>query len=299
MVDNELIYPVTWLSKRKSFPHCWPFVRGIQQSGNTFHIIDPLWGKPLIRKHFLYTWPFVRGATSVDSPHKGPCVCLYIYLYIWTFVRGIHTGGFPVWFPSQRVSNTKVCWLSTLKQEEHPCDLLTNMRGVTVAKSIRKSAKSTMGRASSKDQVMQDFIFLITVLGSVDPWRFFDMESLCTLLALCEGNPMVTVGFPSQRASSAKLAPGQQWIPLEKGSNHKLWCFLWCHPELAFNSGVVGDLRFHDARVTSLWYISITQNHCNFCSIYIKCYEYLIETWPYIIIRNYKNIFSEIVVMTL
>ena len=37
------------------------------------------------------------------------------------------------------------------------------------------------------------------------------METVSALLDLCEGNPTVTGGFPSQRAS-----------------NVELWCFLWC-----------------------------------------------------------------------
>ena len=32
-----------------------------------------------------------------------------------------------------------------------------------------------------------------------------DMETLSALLALCEGNPLVTIGFHSQRASNANL----------------------------------------------------------------------------------------------
>ena len=47
-------------------------------------------------------------------------------------------------------------------------------------------------------------------------WWQHDMEMHSTLLALCEGNPSVTDGFPSQRASNAEL-----------------WCFLCCHSEQA------------------------------------------------------------------
>ena len=38
---------------------------------------------------------------------------------------------------------------------------------------------------------------------SLDPstWPYHDMETVSTLPALCEGNPPVTVGFPSQKAS--------------------------------------------------------------------------------------------------
>ena len=40
------------------------------------------------------------------------------------------------------------------------------------------------------------------------------MEAFSMLLALCEGNPLVTGEFPSQKASDAEL-----------------WCFLWSVPE--------------------------------------------------------------------
>ena len=36
-------------------------------------------------------------------------------------------------------------------------------------------------------------------------WWRYDMGTLSTLLALCEGNPLVTSGFPSQTASNAEL----------------------------------------------------------------------------------------------
>ena len=45
-------------------------------------------------------------------------------------------------------------------------------------------------------------------------WWCHDMESFSTLLALCEGNPPVTHGFPPQRTIVTEF-----------------WCFLWCMPE--------------------------------------------------------------------
>ena len=36
-------------------------------------------------------------------------------------------------------------------------------------------------------------------------WWFRDMDKLSALVALCEGNPPVTGGFPSQRATNAEL----------------------------------------------------------------------------------------------
>ena len=44
-------------------------------------------------------------------------------------------------------------------------------------------------------------------------WRH-QMEAISALLALCEGNPPATGGFPFTKASDAEL-----------------WCFLWSAPE--------------------------------------------------------------------
>ena len=48
------------------------------------------------------------------------------------------------------------------------------------------------------------------------PWWRHVIGTLYTFLALCEGNPPVTGGFPSQRASNVELL-----------------CLVWCHPEQA------------------------------------------------------------------
>ena len=45
-------------------------------------------------------------------------------------------------------------------------------------------------------------------------WRRRQMETFPALLALCEGNPLVTL-----------------WIPLIKATDAGLWCFLWSAPE--------------------------------------------------------------------
>ena len=61
-------------------------------------------------------------------------------------------------------------------------------------------------------------------------WWRHQMEILSALLALCEGNPFVTGGFPSQWASDAEL-----------------WCFLWSTPEKRAHNPEAGDSRRHHA----------------------------------------------------
>ena len=69
------------------------------------------------------------------------------------------------------------------------------------------------------------------------------MEMIFALLALCEGNPSVTDGFPSQRASNAKL-----------------WCFLSCYyPEQSVEQTIQWPVEWdamaliwHNCNVTSM-----------------------------------------------
>ena len=83
------------------------------------------------------------------------------------------------------------------------------------------------------------------------------------LAVLCQGNPLVTVGFPSQMANDAERVSmswchhalpinmmtssngnifrvtghlcgeftGHRWIPHTKASDAEIWCFLWSVPE--------------------------------------------------------------------
>ena len=77
----------------------------------------------------------------------------------------------------------------------------------------------------------------------VKPWRRHYMKILSLLLALCEGNPLVTSGFPSKWVSDTGL-----WFYLILG-----WSNCW------INSRVSVDLRCYDARVTSLQCFIISQ----------------------------------------
>ena len=74
-------------------------------------------------------------------------------------------------------------------------------------------------------------------------------ETLSALLALCEGNPPVSGGFPSQRAS-----------------NVKLWCILWCSPEqMVKNSRFAGN------------FIRRPTPSCNV----ILMYQHHVQGWEY------------------
>ena len=68
--------------------------------------------------------------------------------------------------------------------------------------------------------------------SSNSTWWRHQMETFSALLALCEGNPPVTVGFPSQRPVMRSFdVLFEQWL----GKQSIRWwfempyCSLWCH----------------------------------------------------------------------
>ena len=71
--------------------------------------------------------------------------------------------------------------------------------------------KDTWTYSDCTQKEKQSFYCTRMHADNLESWWSYDMEMLSTLLALCEGNPPVTSGFPSQRAS-----------------NEKLWCFICC-----------------------------------------------------------------------
>ena len=65
-------------------------------------------------------------------------------------------------------------------------------------------------------------------------WRH-QMEAFSVILALCAGNLLVTGKFPSQKVSNADFDVSLMWVRLSCKTN----------------STNIGDLRLHDAHVTS------------------------------------------------
>ena len=80
------------------------------------------------------------------------------------------------------------------------------------------------------------FTMLYIALSYIPCWRN-DMNTLSALMALCNGNPPISDGFPSSGACDADL-----------------WRFLCCQTRVSCwtNSQVAGDLRHHNRHV-----------HCN------------------------------------
>ena len=74
----------------------------------------------------------------------------------------------------------------------------------------------------------------LSISVSQSTWWRHDRETFSALLALCEGNPPMTGGFPSQKASNAGLVVYLMYA----------WANGWA------NSGIAGDLRHHDVHVT-------------------------------------------------
>ena len=80
--------------------------------------------------------------------------------------------------------------------------------------------------------IMSTYYIHYHTLYICSAWWCQNVEMLSALLALCEGNPLVISRFSSQRSG-----------------NGELWC-LCCKPWT--NSRMVGEIRCHDAHVTSL-----------------------------------------------
>ena len=80
-----------------------------------------------------------------------------------------------------------------------------------------------------KSPITTSFQRKLTVLGcdNVEPWWRYQMKTFSTLLDLCEGNPLVTGGFPFQRPVTRCF-----------------WCFL-CTWTNSSNNRDAGDLRRH------------------------------------------------------
>ena len=88
-------------------------------------------------------------------------------------------------------------------------------------------------------------------------WWRHHMATLSLLLTLCEGNPPVTGGFPSERASSTKL-----WF---------FYMYAWTNGWT--NSGINCDFKCYDGHV-----ISCCDNWWNIRYAYILC-VYIAPLW--------------------
>ena len=117
-------------------------------------------------------------------------------------------------------------------------------------------------------------------------WWRHQMETFSALLALCEGNPLVTSGFPSQRLVTwsfdvffdlrlNKRLSKQSWGWWFETPSHPLW------------------RHSNDLSTLSLGYIDATLNMCNICLYncpsWIRHYACLIELW--IVNKNAHDIF--------
>ena len=87
---------------------------------------------------------------------------------------------------------------------------------------------------------------------SISSWCRLDMETISALLSLCEGNPSVIGGLPSQMTSSGGL-----------------WCFLCCQLQQAVKQTAVLPLIW-DA-MALMWY------HCNVVVNSLQIKEYHLD----------------------
>ena len=90
--------------------------------------------------------------------------------------------------------------------------------------------------------------------GRYDKWRH-GMETPSSLLALCEGNPSVTDGFPSQKVSNAEL-----------------WCVLcWGHEQTVDQAVEVSVILV----AMDIWYHCNVERYSNLTNIFSSIKEYI------------------------
>ena len=93
---------------------------------------------------------------------------------------------------------------------------------------------------------IQRAILVITV----PVWWRHHMETLFPLLALCEGNPPITGGFPSKRATNMGLDVIFEVSQSKQFNKHLScrcyetpWCSLWRHDNVSENLAVLSHPR--------------------------------------------------------
>ena len=131
----------------------------------------------------FYVW------TSMMS--VGACLNLWLrHLCIWSSTRYFSTISIS-WLPFVRIATTVATLISTGIIPNSNIFVFTN-------------------KPARKDQSIRHCVFSgewheqRCIEGRAVWWRH-DMETLYALLALHEGNPLGTVGFPSQNASNVEL----------------------------------------------------------------------------------------------
>ena len=101
-----------------------------------------------------------------------------------------------------------------------------------------------------------------------------DMGVLCALLALCEGNPPVTGGFPSQRVSNTRLffAVILNKVPKQTGKWIMIWnsvMLMWCpcYEILTYTSLHLVNVLAADVLMTSSWPHTMSMGHIALATI--------------------------------
>ena len=165
-------------------------------NGNDFCITGPLWrestsgwwisftkGQLFLLRCVIHS--YISCLEHIDSSYSGPR-CLWChddtmkwkwFLHYRPFVKGIHQ------------------WL---------VDFLH--KGPVILIKMCNSLLYKLSRTH--------WLILFWAKMFVVSWWHHEMEMISPLLALCEGYPIATNGFPSQRAN-----------------NVELWCFHWCSSE--------------------------------------------------------------------
>ena len=199
-------------------------------------------------KWFLHYWPFVKGIHQwlVDSLYKGPVILIKMCNSVTYKMSRIHRlillwakmAGVSWWHRGMEMISAL---LALCEQNQPMADFLHKGPVMLIKMCYWISYK--MSRTH--------WLILFWAKMFVVTWWHHEMEMISPLLALCEGYPIATNGFPSQRAN-----------------NVELWCFHWCSSEQTVGqTGGACDLRCHDTHVKPLKCHRWKQ----MCGVLLKC----------------------------
>ena len=167
------------------------------------------------RKHYPRYWLFVPGIhrSPVNSPHKGQWRGALMFSLICAWTNGWASNRDDGDLRRHRTHyDVTVMFLWNWQP----------VRSITTTQPLQMISRVGWSRDSgSSGQRLSDVSQSNTPHTFSEWWRH-DMGTLCALLDLCEGNPPVTVGFLSQRASHAMF-----WCFLLLWTLTSIWASCW------------------------------------------------------------------------
>ena len=193
------------------------FINALSPGQNGRHFADDIFHDDVIkRKHFPRYWPFVReiNRSPVKSQHKGQWRGALMFSLICAWING--------WVNNREAGD--------LRRNRDHYDVTVMFTCIF----LRQKCLILIYISSSLEYLVS---MMPDAIWSQDPaelpqqhgltaWWLHQMETFSVLLALCEGNPPVSGGFPSQRPVTRTLnkrlrkQSRRRWF---ETPSHSLW----------------------------------------------------------------------------